>query len=493
MKQKVLKLILIILLVAFIPYSKLQAAEIKRDDSLKLQIAVMSDMQIMYKNYYDRFQNALKDIKISAPYYDAIALVGDMTETGAEYQYNGFMNIVSSNIPAYKDKVIAMGNHEYAEMWGNVNLIDSVYKDRFIKKTSMPGVYYDKWIKGYHFITLGGEDLANSNGNDAIISDKQYSWLETTLSLNADSRKPIFVFLHQPIPDTVYGSEYWHSNLYDGRLISILKKYPQAILFSGHSHNLLDHPRTVYQDGFTMVNTGSVAYTWYNGGEGPSSYSQGLVVNVYDDKVEIKTREFSTGEWIKTFEVKVPFQQTIYDKEAPKFREAAFVSVKNVGVNTAAISFDSAIDNTQIDEYVIKSNGEVIKTEYIKYWEQKNRQEIALEGLTPNTEYKLEIFAKDSWRNLSEKAIKTTFTTLKLSGWVLDNNIWSYYVDNEKVKGWVSYRDKWYYLDNEGNMNTGWVLLGSKWYYMNENGAMATGWIQDNNVWYFLNEYGFWV
>lgn len=56
-----------------------------------------------------------------------------------------------------------------------------------------------------------------------------------------------------------------------------------------------------------MVNTSSVAYTYTPEGGPNYILSQGCVVNVFQNKVEIKAREFSTQSWIKT--VTIPLKK----------------------------------------------------------------------------------------------------------------------------------------------------------------------------------------
>jgi 3',5'-cyclic-AMP phosphodiesterase len=68
--------------------------------------------------------------------------------------------------------------------------------------TSTKRVYYDKWIEGYHFIILGSEHSRITNSlyaDNAILSELQLEWLEQKLQTSPYG-KPIFVFLHQPIP-----------------------------------------------------------------------------------------------------------------------------------------------------------------------------------------------------------------------------------------------------------------------------------------------------
>ncbi len=61
--------------------------------------------------------------------------------------------------------------------------------------------------------------------------------------------------------------------------------------------------------------------------------------------------------------------------------------------------------------------------------------------------------------------------------------------DGKVIKGWYEERGNWYYLNDEGVMQTGWVKDKDElWYYMNSNGVMQTGWIELKGFWYYLEE-----
>ncbi|MFD0767592.1 fibronectin type III domain-containing protein [Bacillus sp. CGMCC 1.60114] len=478
-----------------IGFSQTPAFAAEKNEVPKLQIPVMSDTHISGANQADNFAKALQEYKELAPNYKALAVVGDLTDQGLDSQYDEFNRILNMNMNPNAEKVLSIGNHELFEMrfWPKPWITNKTLTDRFVNKTGMPGVYYDKWIEGYHFISLGGEEM---NENDyAIISDAQYSWLEKTLPVQADPKKPIFVFLHQPIDDTVYGSDEWGGGLRDGRLANLLKKYPQVILFSGHLHYMADHAKTAYQDGFTMVNTSAIAYTVYEGGYGPDKSSQGLLVNVYDDKVEIKAREFSNHTWVNSYTIKVPYEKTIDDTEKPSFQSNANIKVENIVGDEMTISWDPAIDNTQIDKYYIKQDGKKIQTTYVKFWDKNaknNRVSATIPNIKPNTNYQFEIVAVDAWGNESSNSLTIQGTATKQAGWIQRDGKW-YYLDEvtgEKKTGWVQSDGKWYYLDKDGVMQTGWVEQTWKWYYFGQDGAMQTGWIQSNGKWYYATDTG---
>ncbi|WP_223592214.1 metallophosphoesterase [Neobacillus bataviensis] len=460
-----------------------------------LQFPVMSDIHIGGDYQKDRFTKALNDLQMIAPHYQAIAMVGDITNNGTEQEYDTFNNILNSTINPASEKIITMGNHEYFEgIYSPSGLNAEIYMKRFLDKTGMPGdkIYYEKWINGYHFITLGGEGFPSPDDHDhANITEEQYWWLKRTLAKNADPSKPIFVFLHQAIDHTVYGSDDWGAGFQDNRLKDILKRYPQVILFSGHSHYLLNHPRTVFQDGFTMVNSGSVAYTYSDSGS--KMFSQGLLVNVYANHVEIKARDFTNSSWIQTFTIPTPFQQTYKDDEKPYFLESSKINLeKNISGDSVTLSWDAARDNTLVDKYVIKNNGEVIFTKNMEFWEHEtseNRIYAEISNLSPETAYNLEISAVDAWNNESLLKLNTSFDTPKLFGWKLAEGKWRYYKEGVPVTGWAKIQEQWYFFLNDGTMYTGWLTLGNKKYYLNTNGTMQLGWKElDGKIYYFNNE-----
>jgi glucan-binding YG repeat protein len=486
---------------------------------------------------YARDQNlakALEDFKTTAPKYKAIAIVGDLTNQGMVQQYEAFNGILDQYIPSYTERILTMGNHEFFEKKYNTSLTDADMVNRFLQYTGRDRLYYDTWIYGYHFITLGSEFTTGGDYNSAFISDEQYKWLEETLAVNASASRPIFVFLHQSIKDTIYGSEYW-SGVSDTRLAEILRKYPQSILFTGHSHYLLEHPRTLYQDGFTMVNTGAVAYGYYDGGN-LNNKSQGLLVNVYKDRVDIKARDFHTSTWINEYSIELPFRKTYDDKELPFFKEGSFITVDSVAHNKAEISWDSAIDsNGIIEKYQIYLNGKLWDTKFPRYWETNlpSNESAVLKSLLQHTSYDIEIVAVDGYGNKTSQVLKSSIETpWTYSGWVNEDGKWYYYdpetgttrigwheVEGKRYfmdeagamqvgwvdvsgtwyymndygimqTGWKLIKDKWYYLDEKGAMQIGWELLNGKWYYLSTNGSMVTGWFLEKDKWYFFEANG---
>lgn len=474
-----------------------------------IQIPVMSDTHICggpvtinnntlcdRERYYylndDNFPLALKDYKTIAPNYKALAIVGDLVDRGLASQYDAFNSILDASIEPNAEKIITMGNHEFFERKYRPELTDADAVNTFLMKTGMPGLYYDKWIEGYHFITLAGEYTLDDNFENAFLSNAQYDWLEKTLPIKAISSKPIFVFLHQPINNTVYGSEFWNAGPDKGRLKNILQQYPQVILFSGHSHYELSHPKTIYQDGFTMVNTGAVNYGWASTGYIPGK-SQGLLVNVYKNRVDIKARDFKNGTWIETYSVAVPFKDTTTDYVAPYFEDTAVVYAKDATNQSITLSWNQAIDDKLVERYIVKSGTEVLGEKVVEFWKPlKAVESITLRNLKAGTTYDVEIVGVDSYGNETPTSLKTSFVMPLNTGWVQEGEDWYYYnpETGELMTGWFKYQDNWYFLDETGKLTTGWLQYQDSWYYLDNTGKLTTGWLQYQNKWYYFDSSG---
>ncbi|MBW6411832.1 lysozyme [Clostridium weizhouense] len=61
--------------------------------------------------------------------------------------------------------------------------------------------------------------------------------------------------------------------------------------------------------------------------------------------------------------------------------------------------------------------------------------------------------------------------------------------DGKVIKGWYEDNETWYYLNDEGVMQTGWLHdKDGRWYYLNNDGSMATGWLKSpySGKWFYL-------
>jgi len=270
-----------------------------------LSFQVITDTHIRAEGdltYNRHFELALRDIATNGGSSCGIMHAGDLTDNGFPSEYDAMTSIWREFEAQLPPLYATMGNHD-------VRL--GVWEDRlqrFLRHSGMSGPYHDHWIGGYHFIFLGTEKNLELH---CSLSGEQLQWLDQSLSDQGSPDRPVFVFLHQPLLNTVAGSlerQQWHGVVEDEELRKVLGKYPSAILFTGHTHWQLESEHTHFEGGNRlpdMFNAASVAYLWSDDGEAIAG-SQGFYVEVYPNRVCVKGRDFLRGEWVKNaqFEVK---------------------------------------------------------------------------------------------------------------------------------------------------------------------------------------------
>ncbi|TVY10812.1 metallophosphoesterase family protein [Paenibacillus cremeus] len=289
-----------------------------------LTFAVISDIHVQSWNggSIRKFGRALDDLQQSARPAQALIINGDLGN-GFPEDYQA-VNKVLARHPHPTRVYYTIGNHEFYKAWHDPSRrwsmetfpngeSDQASVARFLQQSGEPNVYYEKHIGGYTFLFLGSERYRQSNptySEDAYLSQQQLDWLSSRLKEESGQGKPIFIFLHQPLPNTVSGSIPGSSGrgvVQAAQLQAILANYPKVILFTGHTHWELSLPDTVVHEQFVMVNSSSV-YEPYQGLGGPypqeADRSEGLVVEVSAGQVVIKGRDFREGKWLGSYVLK---------------------------------------------------------------------------------------------------------------------------------------------------------------------------------------------
>jgi hypothetical protein len=156
-------------------------------------------------------------------------------------------------------------------------------RQRFLDYVGRRGVYFQTSVCGIPLVFVGSEGIVpgetSSNAFDALISSTQLDGLQTTLDRQARTDRPTFVFLHQPPENVDTG----------GRLQDILRATPNVILFWGHWHGNLQ-----------WLTEGLVGTTFQ------ADRRQGLLVDVYEDAVVVRGRDFARHQWITEFQAAIP-------------------------------------------------------------------------------------------------------------------------------------------------------------------------------------------
>ena len=179
---------------------------------------------------------------------DAAVMVGDISDFGLPTAFASIKAFVDSVLRDETDFLaVAAKNHD--SYLGRISRC-------YISGISGDTADFHKVINGFHFIGL-------SASADIFVhySKQQIKWLDEQLAaaVKDDPSKPVFVFQHEHIKSTVYGSleeDGWGVDF----LTETLSKYPQVIDISGHSHYPANDPRSIWQGEFTAIGDGGLSY-----------------------------------------------------------------------------------------------------------------------------------------------------------------------------------------------------------------------------------------
>lgn len=147
--------------------------------------------------------------------------------------------------------------------------------------------HFHKNVKGYDLVGVNW-DVIGWGGEVEGLGDYMKG-------LNLPKDKPVFYFQHPHPKLTCHGAKAWGQD--NGSSVAVLTNYPNVIAFSGHSHHLINDERTIWQDGFVSIGTGSLYYPDMTPGIERvaipgGQVRQGLLVEVFDDRVDVRRRDF---------------------------------------------------------------------------------------------------------------------------------------------------------------------------------------------------------
>ena len=256
------------------------------------------------------FKLALQDVLEHSPDSKGIITIGDNTNNGFEEQWQRFVSIRDSVLKDGLPKMyFTMGNHD-RDMNGSYEQQVALFK----KYTDSPAVYYSFKIENNTFIVLGSEKKGST-----YMSQAQLDWLRLELE-KAPKDSPVFVFLHEPIENTVSGSlsklnptiQDWWGFKQEDEVHKIVDPYANVMFFTGHTHWHFDNAQPMlYGGGKTAnyFNAAAVAYLWDDNDQSVSG-SQGYYVEVYDNGIFVRGRDFENSDWAPEAQFFIPLAQS---------------------------------------------------------------------------------------------------------------------------------------------------------------------------------------
>ena len=264
----------------------------------------LSDIHLQYDTAQDDFRKALEYLNGTED-VEFTCVCGDLTSNGTASEFQVFKNYIdtySADTPVY---AIA-GNHDAT------NALDF--------GTLLPYTGQNLWYSFEHngdvFVMVGEKAW----DYELPFSIEEMQWLYNTLEANRNKR--CFVFQHllsyegsgNPYPESnpttdILGCENTSrfSNVPGRMFLSMMRHYKNCIWFHGHSHTAFecqkDNPRANYDQyyGIHSVHIPSLAVTREYEATGyvqRYSESEGYVVDVYENGIHLRGRDFVKGEFL---------------------------------------------------------------------------------------------------------------------------------------------------------------------------------------------------
>ena len=357
---------------------------------------------------------AISDADADYKNLDAVVFSGDITDNGQKKSFYAFAAVTNNEIREGTERLAVVAKSHDGYAFANKSL------DIFTRITGQETDFH-RVINGFHFIGISRSDSLKQ------YTKQQVEWLDENIAAAVadDPQKPVFVFQHEHVKDTVYGSsetDGWGLDTFT----DVLKKYPQAVHISGHSHFPANDPRAVWQGEFTAINDGGLAYFELavdgKNGQFPEEkerMSQALIVEVdADNRVLVKVLDVDEGKIMREFlidniseenKTKYSFDSRKETASAPVFPEGSALSYEKINdkyyvtVPQANVSEDNEVFLYRI--FVTDKYGTTIRKDWAfsDYFFSDMPETITFEGFRMLSKgCTVKVCAEDVWGNRSE-------------------------------------------------------------------------------------------
>lgn len=214
-----------------------------------LRVAIMSDIQGHPYPEDAGMRNLERALDVLAPLKpDVVVNDGDINDNGNDMDAVAYYKTRCDARLGRIPHVACMGNHEI----GFIAKENRAYRTSAVCLREFNAVFgyaSDDWF--VHKVIGGCDFLALSLSRIEGYTAGEIARLKNALDAAAarDATRPIFVVTHYHPQGTVNDS---HSEAQGGALRRLLDAYPQVVSISGHTHNPLQDPRSIWQGAFAV-------------------------------------------------------------------------------------------------------------------------------------------------------------------------------------------------------------------------------------------------
>ncbi len=288
-------------------------------ENCRLNAALVSDIHIDVDWPIGEWiwANGLNDLRYSVDPVDALIVSGDLTNYGDGPSIESFFNIMAEkNSAAYW--VTAMGNHDVGHVEdttqeGARQRFVDLYNNLNPSGEQIDKAYYKLDVNGYRFVVLC--DDGDDTWDCPDMSTEQLQFLDDSLAEAADRGLPMFVVCHVPVEGVNGQDVIWPDGGLDDNsdaVQAILEKYENVFFISGHVHTGINGPLVETVFGFSCVETiNGVNYVnlptyMIINRYGVPWGGMGFQMEVYDDEVLFRARNYGSSKWYPVYDHSVP-------------------------------------------------------------------------------------------------------------------------------------------------------------------------------------------
>lgn len=255
----------------------------ERPEKLITSFAVVSDIHVETNNptSFNNFKAVLEGAK-GGEDIDSVVYTGDNVMNGQLLE-NLFFYLGVKGVNPAENNFVVMGNHDIGNGTGDYleHKNNFITNNRLYLGNNVGEGYYYRVVNGCYMIFLSLEDLTVDT---SIMSEQQLNWFAGVLDEAKAKNAPIVVFNHHPI-DYLEGVP-------SDSLINLCKGYDKLIYVHGHIHDDLGVDNFYNVGGVDCINLPRCTETVdYEAGDG-------IVVEVYENEIVVRGRDFIKGEWI---------------------------------------------------------------------------------------------------------------------------------------------------------------------------------------------------